>query len=37
MFATEGMKVLKNVPNPSNVNNWAWVMLTINPTLFTSK
>ncbi|UMB59581.1 alginate export family protein [Lutibacter sp. A80] len=37
MFASEGMEVLKNVPNPSNANNWAWVMLTINPTLFTSK
>jgi len=37
MFATEGMEVLKNVSNSSNVNNWAWVMLTINPTLFTSK
>jgi hypothetical protein len=37
MFATEGMEVLKRVPNPSNINNWAWVMLTINPTLFTSK
>jgi hypothetical protein len=37
MFATEAMEVLKNVPNPSNVNNWAYVMLTIKPTIFTNK
>lgn len=36
MFATEGMEVLKNNLD-GNINNWAWVMLTINPTIFTSK
>lgn len=33
MFAADGMEVLKaNTDN--NTNNWAWVMLTIKPTLF---
>jgi len=36
MFATEGMEVLKKNFD-GNTNNWAWLMLTINPTLFTSK
>ncbi len=33
MFASDGMEVLKaNFDN--NTNNWAWVMVTIKPTLF---
>ena len=36
MFASEGMEVLKN-NSDGNINNWAWVMITINPTIFTSK
>lgn len=34
MFATEGMEALKNVQDPLGTNNWAWLMLTIKPTLF---
>jgi len=36
MFASEGLETLKNNFD-NNVNNWAWLMLTIKPTLFTSK
>lgn len=36
MFASEGLEALKNNAD-GNVNNWAWLMLTIKPTLFTSK
>lgn len=36
MFATEGMEYLKNNFD-GNTNNWAWVMLTIKPTIFVSK
>ncbi|MBB3697872.1 alginate export family protein [Flammeovirga yaeyamensis] len=36
MFATESMEVLKG-GNASMINNWAFVMLTFKPTLFTSK
>ncbi|WGH76116.1 alginate export family protein [Tenacibaculum tangerinum] len=36
MFASEGMEVLKNNFD-GNTNNWAWAMVTIKPTLFTSK
>jgi len=36
MFASEGLETLKNNFD-GNVNNWAWLMLTIKPTLFTSK
>lgn len=35
MFATESMETLKS-GNADNLNNWAWVMVTINPTLFSS-
>lgn len=35
MLPAEGMKILKGTDN-KNSNNWAWIMLTINPTLFTS-
>jgi hypothetical protein len=36
MFASEGLKVVKNNFD-GNVNNWAWLMMTIKPTLFNSK
>ncbi|MDO6744629.1 alginate export family protein [Tenacibaculum soleae] len=36
MFASEGMEDLKGISN-NNTNNWGWAMVTINPTLFTSK
>jgi hypothetical protein len=36
MFASEGLEVIKNNAD-GNGNNWAWSMLTIKPTLFTSK
>ena len=36
MFASEGLEVLKNNVD-GNGNNWAWLMLTIKPTLFSSK
>lgn len=36
MFAQEGLEVVKNVYD-DNVNNWAWMMVTIKPTLFESK
>ena len=35
MFATETMEVLK-AGNKDNTNNWAWVMITIKPSLFTT-
>ncbi|SEE52036.1 Alginate export [Tenacibaculum sp. MAR_2010_89] len=36
MFPTEGMEILKG-NNDNNTNNWGWVMVTIKPTLFSSK
>ncbi len=36
MFATEGLEVVKNNFD-GNSNNWAWLMLTIKPSLFSSK
>ena len=33
---SEGMEVLKG-NSDGNTNNWGWVMVTIKPTLFTSK
>lgn len=36
MFASEGLKVVKNNFG-DNANNWAWLMITIKPTLFNSK
>lgn len=35
MFASEGMEYLKNNFD-GNSNNWAWLMLTIKPTLFSN-
>ncbi|MGG6232387.1 alginate export family protein [Tenacibaculum sp. SDUM215027] len=36
LFPSEGMEVLKG-NSDGNTNNWAWVMVTIKPTLFSSK
>ena len=36
MFASEGLESLKG-DFSGNGNNWAWLMITIKPTLFTSK
>jgi hypothetical protein len=36
MFASKGMEFLKG-NSDNNINNWGWVMVTIKPTLFTSK
>ena len=36
MFASEGLEVIKNNAD-GNGNNWAWLMVTIKPTLFSSK
>ena len=36
MFAAEGLETLRN-NSDDNGNNWAWLMVTIKPTLFTSK
>lgn len=36
MFASDGLEVLKSNAD-GNGNNWAWLMLTIKPTLFSSK
>ncbi|CAM1354418.1 alginate export family protein [Tenacibaculum halocynthiae] len=36
MFPTKGMEILKG-NNDNNTNNWGWVMVTIKPTLFSSK
>ena len=37
MFATETLERVKNVPSAANTNNWAWVMVSINPRIFTLK
>jgi hypothetical protein len=36
MFASKGMKVLK-ASDCNSTNNWGWVMVTIKPTLFSTK
>ncbi|PHQ57212.1 MAG: hypothetical protein COC16_01735 [Lutibacter sp.] len=36
MLASKGLEILKNNTS-GNGNNWAWLMVTIKPTLFTSK
>ncbi|MCB9202891.1 MAG: alginate export family protein [Flavobacteriales bacterium] len=37
MFASEGMEQLKGITNPVKFNNWAYVMVVIKPTIFSSK
>lgn len=37
MFAAESMSLVKGGLPDDNTNNWAWVQLTIKPTLFTTK
>lgn len=34
MFTSSTMERVKNVTNASNSNNWAWLMININPRLF---
>ena len=36
LFATESMQLIKG-GNKSNLQNWAWVMITFNPTLFSTE
>lgn len=35
MFGTETLEQLKGVGNPAGTNNWAWIMVSINPKIFT--
>ena len=37
MFASSTLERVKNVTNPSNNNNWAWVMISFKPKLFATK
>ena len=37
MLASDSMKVLKNVPNASGLQNWGWVMLVVKPNFLTWK
>ncbi|MCM4153689.1 hypothetical protein DHD05_19020 [Arenibacter sp. N53] len=36
LFASQGMETIKG-NSDGNTNNWGWIMLTINPVLFTNK
>ena len=36
IFVTDSMDALKNVPESSTINNWAWAMITFKPELFSS-
>lgn len=37
MFASATLERLKNVTDAANTNNWAWVMISFNPKLFSLK
>ncbi|WP_400074781.1 alginate export family protein [Winogradskyella sp. R77965] len=37
MFASDSMSLIKGGRPSDNTNNWAWMQLTIRPTLFTNK
>ncbi|MFV0238317.1 MAG: alginate export family protein [Flavobacteriales bacterium] len=37
MFESEGMEQLKNVNNPADFNNWGYLMITVNPRIFSKK
>jgi hypothetical protein len=37
MFASSSLERLKAVPNPAATDNWAWLMVSINPRLFALK
>ncbi len=37
MFATGTLEQLKNVSNTTNTNNWVWMMVSVNPRIFTLK
>lgn len=34
MFGTETLEQVKGIGNPANTNNWGWVMISINPKIF---
>ena len=36
-FDSEAIKVVKNTPNPKNMQNWFWLSLNINPKIFNYK
>ncbi len=35
LFASDGLEIVKN-NNDGNINNWAWIMITLKPTLYKS-
>lgn len=37
MFGSSTLEKLKAVANPASTSNWAWVMISINPQIFSSK
>lgn len=37
MFGTKTLEKLKSVTDASNSNNWVWVMISFNPSIFTTK
>jgi hypothetical protein len=37
MFAAETLERVKNITDAANTNNWVWVMVSINPKIFTLK
>ncbi|KQB38876.1 DUF4104 domain containing protein [Flavobacterium daejeonense] len=37
MFATQTLERIKNANNPSETNNWVWIMLSFQPKIFSSK
>ncbi len=37
MFESDGMEQLKGVDNPADFNNWGYVMITVNPKIFSKK
>lgn len=37
MFASKTLERIKNVTEAANSNNWVWVMIAINPKIFSSK
>jgi hypothetical protein len=37
MFASGTLERLKNVADAANTNNWAWVMVSFSPRLFSLK
>jgi hypothetical protein len=37
MFGSATLERVKGVTNPASTDNWAWVMISINPRIFTLK